>query len=196
MAVNIVQFVSRNKDNKDIADFKERRKVFLTEESFDSPKIEEAFKDFCSKGLSGEVSRYYYSVNSRDADIIRKNLITFLVSHPEYNICKLNAKIVSIAMKPDAAKTKHWMFDFDINDELLLKEFCDDIMDDNIGLIEINAHKTVNGYAVVIDHGFDTRALMKKWADRGVSLKRDDMLLIKWDVAPEKEKELEENYER
>ena len=43
-------------------------------------------------------------------------------------------------------------------------------------------YKTPNGYAVILEHGFDTRELLSKWKD--VELKRDDMLCIAWNCRP------------
>lgn len=42
----------------------------------------------------------------------------------------------------------------------------------------IITHKTPNGYAVVVDNGFDTRKLLEKWSN--VSLKKDAMLCFAW----------------
>lgn len=58
-----VYFASRNKDNQDVPDFKERRKVFLSTRSVDELMPE--FKHFVSQGQPGEFSRFYVSVNSR-----------------------------------------------------------------------------------------------------------------------------------
>ena len=40
----------------------------------------------------------------------------------------------------------------------------------------------MNGYAVVVPHGFDTRDLLVKWnkEETIVEVKRDGMLLIDW----------------
>ena len=40
--------------------------------------------------------------------------------------------------------------------------------------------KTLNGYALVVHQGFDTRELLAKYPD--VELKRDAMLLFDWKV--------------
>lgn len=190
-----VQFVSRNKDNKGIEGFAQRHNVFLTREPQDSPKLMEKFKEFCAKGAPGETSRFYYSVNARDEEVTKRLLQKYIIEHPDCDICKLDAKITGLAMRPEAAATKHWMFDFDIDERLPLREFCQDIASDN-NSIEIDIHKTINGYAVIVNHGFDTRRIMEKWKSKGVELKRDDMLLVAWDKTPEKERELEEDIER
>ena len=39
-------------------------------------------------------------------------------------------------------------------------------------------YKTPNGYAVVVERGFDSRDLLSKYPF--VELKRDDMLCVKW----------------
>lgn len=99
-------------------------------------------------------------------------------------------------MRPEAAATKHWMFDFDIDDWNSILEFNNDIRNFAGNDIAIETYKTIHGYAVVINHGFDTRALMEKWKSKGVELKRDDMLFVAWDKTPEKERELGEDIER
>lgn len=58
---------SRNKDNKDIPNFKERTKTIL-EYRENEDKVIEAFKSFAAKGLSGEQTRLYRSVNSRNEE--------------------------------------------------------------------------------------------------------------------------------
>ena len=50
-----------------------------------------------------------------------------------------------------------------------------------------NLHLTKNGYAVLVDRGFDTRELLKKWPD--VGLKKDDLLLVHWAVNCSNKKE-------
>ena len=52
--------------------------------------------------------------------------------------------------------------------------------------MEVFSHKTVNGHAVVVSRGFDTRDLMSYWNDpEEVSLKRDAKLLWTWSRTPE-----------
>lgn len=55
---------SRSKDNKDIPNFKERAKTIL-EYKKNEDKVIEAFKSFAAKGLPGEQTRLYRSVNLR-----------------------------------------------------------------------------------------------------------------------------------
>lgn len=65
---------SRNKDNKNIPEFKERSKTIL-EYIENEDMIKESFKDFAAKGLPGEQTRLYRSVNSRNEDKIREDLL-------------------------------------------------------------------------------------------------------------------------
>ena len=52
--------------------------------------------------------------------------------------------------------------------------------------VEVFSHKTVNGNAVVVSRGFDTRDLVSYWNDpEEVSLKRDAKLLWTWARTPE-----------
>ena len=54
---------SRNKDNKDIPNFKQRDKIIL-EYKKNEDKIIEEFKSFAAKGVPGEQVKLYRSVNS------------------------------------------------------------------------------------------------------------------------------------
>lgn len=64
-----VFFCSRNKDNKDLENFSERRRAFL---STDISKAERDFEHFVEDGRDGEFCRMYVSVNSRNREKLRK----------------------------------------------------------------------------------------------------------------------------
>lgn len=69
------------------------------------------------------------------------------------------------------------MFDFDDNDFEKLNEFIAGIYDDNdFDDDDISYQKTPNGYAVVVEHGFDSRGVLERWPN--VELKRDGMLFV------------------
>ena len=70
---------------------------------------------------------------------------------------------------------------FDINDLNAVENFVKDIksIDENI---KVQFASTKNGYVVITNRGFDTRELFKKWDSKEVSLKRDGMKLIDWDM--------------
>ena len=65
---------SRNKDNKDVPNFKGRIETIL-EYKENENKIIEEFKNFAAKGVPGEQTRLYRSVNSRNEDKIREELL-------------------------------------------------------------------------------------------------------------------------
>jgi len=175
----VVLFVARNKDNKHIADFKERRRSFITKDELFSDKLMDMFNGFVNEGQSGELCRLYYSVNARDEDKTYKELLHFLIDTPDFNLCSINSKLAGIAAINSNAKTKRWMFDFDIDDETKVNEFVEDIVkiDSTVG---VTVHKTPHGYAVITSRGFDTRELYKKWDQHEVGLKRDDLLCAHW----------------
>ena len=180
--IYVVLFVSRKKDNQNIEGFIERRESFITHD-IGSPTIGK-FKEFVDRGLKGETSRMYVSVNERDGEKIHKALIHFLFDNPDFNLCSILPKLAGLAAQKECAKTKRWMFDFDINDINKVTEFLNDISTiDNTIITKV--YKTPNGYAIVADRGFDCRTLMEKWG-KDVTLKRDDLLCIMWKTKGDK----------
>ena len=172
--IHVVLFVSRNKDNKDLENFSERRHSFL---STDISKAERDFKHFVEDGRDGEFCRMYVSVNSRNREEIKKDTLHWLIDEENPNFEMIQAKICGIAMKHENAETKKWLFDFDSEDVLELAKFKDELYDYDV---PHEVHKTPHGYAIITDHGFDTREILK---DRDyVTLKRDDMLCYKWKI--------------
>ena len=182
--IHVVLFVSRNKDNKDIEDFTERRTSFITHESIDSDYLREKFNDFVAKGKEGELSRMYYSVNERDGEKIYKELLHFLFDNPDFNLCSMGSKLAGIAAKKECAKTKKWMFDFDNEDLNIMNEFIKDVQHKLEAPIKLEIHKTPHGYAIITPHGFDCREVLEKYPF--VGLKRDDLLCVKWARTGEK----------
>ena len=181
--IHVVLFVSRKKDNKDIEGFKERRESFITHEPIDSVKLEVKFAHFIAEGVAGETSRMYYSVNARDGKKIHQKLLHFLIDDPDFNLCSIQPKLAGIAAQKECALEKKWMFDFDIDDKGALLDFLSDInaIDSTVALYPIV--KTPHGYAVVAERSFDTRPLLEKWG-KDVTLKRDDLICIKWITRP------------
>ncbi len=171
----VVLMVSRNKDNKHIEGFKDRRKALFTTRTME--ELNDTFKDFCLKGVDLERCRLYMSNNTRDMVKVKKELIKHLIDNDDFNLCSIDSKIAAIAATKECAKEKRWFFDFDINSEELLTEFCKDIhmIDKDL---KLTITKTPNGYAVGTNRGFDTRVLMDKWEKEEVTLKKDDMLLM------------------
>lgn len=188
-----VLFVARNKDNKDVEGFKERRRAFVTTKTVE--ELQEEFDMFVSGSQSGELVRFYYSVNSRSQEKTQKALMHRLLDE-QFNMASMESVVASVAMKKEQAESKRWMFDFDGTTEQL-PEFLSDLQkaveetSSKQGKtldVEVETHKTPNGYAVVVSRGFMTEELLKKWSksetgEELVSLKRDDFLCVKWEVA-------------
>lgn len=161
---------SRNKDNKDIPNFKERAKTILEYKENEDRVIKE-FHRFAADGVPGEQTRLYRSVNSRNEEKIRKELIIRLL-RDKPSMTKLNRTLASVAQKTENRDESKWLFDFDVDDEGLCDEFIADIPVNTI------SYKTPNGYAIVAEHGFDTRLLMEKWKDYDITLKKDESLFL------------------
>ncbi len=174
--VHVVLFTSRNKDNKNVEDFKQRRKAFLTIRSMNDPVLINEFIHFAQQGMTGEESRMYYSVNARDPKKINKALVHYLIDNPDTNSASIQGKVAAIAAQKECAATKHWMFDFDCPDRLQAEFFKQDILAIDKD-IDVEIHPTKNNFAILTDRGFDSRALLEKW--KGVAeLKKDDLLYI------------------
>lgn len=169
----VVLFASRNKDNVGVAGFHQRYRVFLTDK--EPAELMDRFHQFVDAGVEGEFSRFYVSVNARDMGKVKKALVCKMVMEDNFDLTKLEAEAASVAMKAENAAEKHWLFDFDLDDAMQVLEFADEVKKNS----SCTYYKTPHGYAVVAEHGFDTRALLEKWGE-WVTLKRDDMLCYKW----------------
>lgn len=197
-ALTVIVFMSRNKDNKHIPNFKERRNAFtVPNKSLDTKDgnivINHLFHNFVKDGKPGELSRLYMSVNKRS------NEKTFIALQHEmlnrkFNLATIPQKIASIAARKENTydpKNLFWLFDFDRIEGLTDDEFEDKIQEfvedvkltytltrggylDGLMLMR----KTVTGAAVIVGDHFDTRGLLKRWPN--VTLKRDDLMLVTW----------------
>ena len=182
-AIDVVLFVSRNKDNRDVEGFKERREAFVTTRT--PEQLTHEFDGFVSRGVKGEFCRMYISVNPRS------NTKTFkAIQHKmldgEFNLAVLPAKVAAVAAKKENSyypSGKTWLFDFDPvehgNTYDAMLAFVDDLQQ-YISEDDISVHHTPNGYAILTTKHFDPRELLDKWSN--VSLKRDEMLCVKWDT--------------
>lgn len=170
---------SRNKDNKDIPNFKERAKTIL-ECKENEDKVIEAFKSFTAEGVPSEQTRLYRSVNSRNEEKIREGLIIRLL-RDKPSVTKLNRTLASVALQMQNRDESKWLFDFDVDDEKAANRFINDIYiytDSQYPIEEIKCYKTPHGYAIVVPQGFDTRELMERWKDYDITLKKDDLLFL------------------
>ena len=161
---------SRNKDNKNIPGFKKRFKAILEYKENERSIIEE-FVKFANDGVLGEKTRLYRSVNSRNEDKIREELIVRLLKQKPSGT-KLNRVLASVAKQIENRDESKWLFDFDEDNEALLDEFICDIP------VDTQSYKTPHGYAVVCEHGFDTRKLLNKWKEYNITLKKDGLLFL------------------
>ena len=168
---------SRNKDNKDIPKFKKRAKTIL-EYRENEDKVIEAFKGFAAKGVPGEQTRLYRSVNSRNEEKIREELIIRLL-RDKPSMTRLNHTLASVAQQVQNRDESKWLFDFDVDDEKLAMDFCWDVHSCSyIPARYIEIYKTPHGYTIIVPHGFDTRELMENWKDYDITLKKDELLFL------------------
>ena len=171
-SVYAVMFVSRNKDNREVKGFKERRMAFLSDR--DPETLIPRFKRFARDGVDGEACRFYRSTNPRDLEKARKKLIVALVEADSHDtLLRIEARTVSIAMTTECAAERKWLFDFDNENENDLREFMSNVIHDG-GFEEVSFYATPHGFGVIAPHGFDTRNLMAKWG-ACCDLKRDAM---------------------
>ena len=182
-----ILFVSRNKDNRDVEKFNQRKKSFVS-----TKKPEDLLKEFevfVNEGVKNEFSRFYVSINSRSNTKTFKALQHKMLDE-EFNLATMPQRIAAIASKTENAYEKNkWLFDFDpienVDLEESLESFIEDVYqaynetDNRKEPLEVIKHKTPNGYAVITTQRFDTRKLMEKWKDN-VELKRDDLLCYSW----------------
>ncbi|WP_347224087.1 hypothetical protein [Bacteroides congonensis] len=89
---------------------------------------------------------------------------------------KIENKVTSLAMSSENAAEHKWLFDFDETDGI--DDFVSDLEAEGFKKEEIEVYKTVNNYAVVVPHGFDSRNILKKYDC--VELKRDGLLCVAW----------------
>lgn len=171
----LAMFVSRNKDNQGVAGFRQRNRTFLT--SKNTGELELDFLDFCNRGVRGENSRFYISVNERDHSVIYRGLQHYLIDNPGLDLTKMESRVASLAMKEEARLTKRFMFDYDGNKNYI-GLFIDDVTElMGANNVIFNITETPNGFAVITEHGFDTRELLIKWGSN-VGLKRDGMQFV------------------
>lgn len=189
--LTVVLFVSRNKDNKHLETFKERKVSFVTTKDFE--EIRSQFQVFVNEGQVGEFSRMYVSVNPRSNSKTFKALQHMMLDQ-EFDLSTLPQKVASLAAKVENVygDKQNWLFDFDPIEgqdvEVLLTKFVEDLhiahettqtkKGQARPQISVTLQKTPNGYAVIVNQRFDTRPLLQKYPN--VELKRDAMLCYAW----------------
>ena len=175
--MKVALLVSRNKDNKNVKNFKPRSQSFVYDETKEE-SLNKRFSAFVNAGVEGETARMYVSVNKRNEEKVKKALTCALVME-NVNLYSIESKIASLAERAENAEEKKWLFDFDENNEEKVNAFAEEIKTYGV---EVEIRKTKNAYAVITSRGFDTRELMKRWKDTDVTLKRDAMLYVKCEM--------------
>lgn len=203
MAKKVVFFVSRRKDNLNVAGFKPRNRGFLVDtDDFDAEK---AFTRFVEEGVLGEASRYYVSVNTPDMKKVKKALLTKLINDDdEEDLLHVDRMVTSLAAKEENALNRNWLFDVDTPNPLALSEFRNDLImaiRDSLGDdFDLDYHPilytdTPHGGAFVTTFHFDTRSLLAKWGEV-VTLKKGAALFMAIRRKMDVEEELEDVNER
>ena len=170
-----VLFVTRNKDNKHVDNFKESRKSFLSDKSVNELMSE--FNDFCEQHPY-QTCRFYRSVNSRDDAKVKKSLMHYLLDN-DCPTWKLPHVVTRLANRPENRKSKHFLVDVDFK---MTKEQQFEMMEDLTAVANVlSVKETPNGMHFVTESGFYYKPLVEKWSAFGkVEMKNDDMLLVEY----------------
>ena len=180
--LRVVTFNSRNKDNKDIANFKQRSNSFLTTLSLD--ELQTQFEAFVKQGVAGETCRMYVSLNRRNNKSVIAGLMHKLIDEPNFPAQAIPQKAASVGELTSSRAESQWLFDFDGTKErhdIFVRQLTGIIARQGHDDMVVTDHRTKNGWAVIVSHGFDTRDLMRLWNDEDeVSLLRDDKLCVAW----------------
>lgn len=188
-----VMFTSRNKDNKELGGFKQRTKSFLYNHDLEDDlnlsdtfegivlELKEEFVHFVDQGVRGETSRLYISINPRDTDKANIDLVHYLIDNQNTSPNNVYNKLVSFASKKENALSQRWLFDIDTDKEEEFNSVLDSIKYyGKFNESSLSLSKTVNGYAIVVPHGFDSRKVLEEHSF--VELKRDGNVLGTWET--------------
>lgn len=195
----VYTFISRNKDNKDVENFKQRSWTFLEYEK-NKKEIERRWAKFSSEAVPGEFMRMYRTANSRSIQKIRTAMIAYYSLLPENELSWERKKILiegllnnknedvikytraaGIAAKAACRETKYWLLDFDTENKEDLESAKKWITAHDVEIISIN--KTPHGYGILINHGFDTRNMQNLFPF--VENKKDGDICLKWETKKE-----------
>ena len=188
-----VMFTSRNKDNKELDGFKQRTKAFLHKRDLEDDlnltdtiegvvlELKEEFLYFVDQGVRGETSRMYVSINPRNTDKANIDLVHYLIDNPSTSPNNVYNKLVSFASKKENALSQRWLFDIDTDNEEEFNSVLDSIKYyGKFNESSLTLSRTVNGYAIVVPHGFDSRKVLEE--HDFVELKRDGNVLGTWET--------------
>lgn len=151
--LNVVLFVSRNKDNKHLKNFTERRKTF---------------KALQHKMLDDEFN--LSSLPQRVAALAARKENAYDSEHLNW----------LFDFDPvEGQDTEKLVYKF-VEDLLLAHENTKTKKGQKRPKMSVKLHKTPNGYAVIVNQRFDIRQLLQDY--QNVELKRDDLLCYSWDT--------------
>ena len=176
---HVVFFSSRNKDNTMVKGFQQRRRVFVTDKTIDELKND--FNSFVDKGQIGELSRFYYSVNSTNLELANRDLIHYLVDRPLATPSQIKNKLVSVSALNKNLNTHKWLLDCDFQDDEKLQQVKQRLIElsKDEDIIE-KTGKTIHGYFIITKHGFDTRELLKEFPE--ITNKKNGNELVAWKI--------------
>lgn len=182
-------FSSRNKDNVDLENFKPRTRTFLSKYANYTcteldPRIAHQFDEFVRQGVDGELSRWYISINPADPAKVNNSLIHYLIDHQNATPLQVQNKLISFANTPQNLATHRWLLDCDTSDHNRFLKILHWLENNKIPITQYKPTKS--GYAIVTEHGFDTREFLKKFPE--VENKKESDLLVCY--AQNKEEEL------
>lgn len=178
---------SRPKDNRDVADYRPRTRIYYREESepldfatfennFISMKasIHKQLVDFGKQGVPHEISRLYKPINGADSRLVNKALMKYLIDFPDASVHKIESKIESATHKQENLVTKHWHLDIDKVTAAELNEIMTAIYNNSEltpSQVKVSESLTPNSYNIVTEHGFDTRELEHKWPTKFTNMR-------------------------
>lgn len=189
--IRTITFVSRNKDNKNLtktnSGYKQRSQEFVIETDdtsigdyeacLEDYKIEngntiiDCFNAFVSQGVPDEVCRIYWGINISEKKTVIAQLQHYLIDHEDVKLINMDSLVCHLAETTPKA-THHWLFDVDTVD----KEKALDVWHQILKESPAEIFETRSGYAVVSEHGFDTRKLLEDYSE--VTLKRNSPLMV------------------
>lgn len=113
----------------------------------------------------------YETFNELDPVGANRALVHFLIDNPDTTPDKVQGVLTSELVKH--MTTKHWLFDVDM--PVITKDKVVTFINELSNNAVIDVRDTRSGYAVVTEHGFDTRELTTHYPDIGI--KRTNGLL-------------------
>lgn len=164
--LHTVMFVSRNKDNKNVAEFKQRSENFLTEKT--PQELMQKFHEFGERGVQGEVSRFYMSVNPRCPRKLQLALQHHLLDN-EVSFHRIEKILCSLASKKEQSAGRDFLFDLDVSDAE--KDSFIAELENHPQITKVEVFKTYNNWGCVTNP-FHAEPLLEKFPE--VELKRDE----------------------